>query len=88
MEPGLPALPRERRTKAVVVTGAETDVCVLAAVLAAVDPGLRVVLAIDAICSSSDTTHDALLTLYRQGFSGQIEAAGAETILADWPLVE
>lgn len=42
------------------------------------------VLAIDALCSSSDTTHDALLTLYRQRFAQQIEAADADTILANW----
>jgi nicotinamidase-related amidase len=75
---------RERGVDALVITGAETDVCVLAAVLGAVDFGYRVVLATDALCSSSDTTHDALLTLYRQRFAQQIEAARAATILANW----
>ena len=72
------------RADALVITGAETDVCVLAAVLGAVDFGYRVVLATDALCSSSDTTHDALLTLYRERFAQQIEAADAATILANW----
>jgi len=42
------------------------------------------VLATDALCSSSDATHDALLALYRNRFSQQIETASSETILACW----
>jgi nicotinamidase-related amidase len=82
--PRLHQLLQQRGCDALVITGAETDVCVLAAVMSAVDLGFRVVLAEDALCSSSDTTHDALLTLYRQRFSQQIEAADAETILRAW----
>jgi nicotinamidase-related amidase len=44
-----------------------------------------VVLASDALCSSSDKTHDALMTLYSERFSEQIETAETETILAAWP---
>jgi nicotinamidase-related amidase len=83
-EPRLSDLLRRRRIDSLVITGAETDVCVLAAVLDAVDLGYRVVLATDALCSSSDATHDALLTLYRNRFSQQIETASSETILACW----
>jgi nicotinamidase-related amidase len=83
-EPRLLRLLRERRIEALVVSGAETDVCVLAAVLGAVDHGFRVVLVADAVCSSSDRTHDALMTLYRERFTEQIETAEAETILACW----
>jgi nicotinamidase-related amidase len=75
---------RRRRIDSLIITGAETDVCVLAAVLDAVDLGYRVVLATDALCSSWDETHDALLTLYRDRFSQQIETATSETILATW----
>lgn len=75
---------RRRRADTLVITGAETDVCVLAAVLDAVDHGYRVVLATDALCSSSDETHDALLTLYRNRFAEQIETADSEGILAAW----
>jgi nicotinamidase-related amidase len=84
-----PALAPElarRRTKALVVTGAETDVCVLASVLDAVDRGFRVILARDAICSGSDRTHDALVTLYERRFSQQIETASVEQILASWAI--
>src|SRR4051794_11147608 len=39
------------KTDTLVITGGETDVCVLAAVMDAVDAGYRVVLAKDALCS-------------------------------------
>jgi nicotinamidase-related amidase len=87
VERGLLALLRQRHADSIVMSGAETDVCVLAAVMGAVDFGYRVVLAADALCSSSDATHDALLTLYNQRFSQQIETAGTDTILANWPLM-
>jgi nicotinamidase-related amidase len=83
-EPELPALLSRRGADGLVITGAETDVCVLAAVLDAVDLGYRVVLATDALCSASDETHDALLTLYRRRFAQQIETADGNTILACW----
>jgi nicotinamidase-related amidase len=75
-EPQLSDLLRRRKIDSLVITGAETDVCVLAAVLDAVDLGYRVVLATDALCSSSNATHDALLTLY--------QTATSEAILACW----
>ena len=83
-EPQLSDLLRRRETDGLIITGAETDVCVLAAVLDAVDFGYRVVLATDALCSSSDATHDALLSLYRNRYSQQIETASSEAILAAW----
>jgi nicotinamidase-related amidase len=76
---------RDRGIRTLVITGAETDVCVLAAVLDTVDLGYRVVLASDALCSSSDETRDALMTLYRERFSQQIETVETATILAAWP---
>lgn len=75
---------RARNIDTLVITGAETDVCVLAAVLGAVDHGYRVVLAVDAVCSSSDRTHDALLTLYSERYGQQVEAALTEEILDTW----
>lgn len=67
-----------------VITGAETDVCVLATVLGAVDRGYRVIVVDDALCSSSDETHDALLTFYRQRLSIQVELASTEVVLEAW----
>ncbi len=67
-----------------VITGVETDVCVLGAVLGAVDLGYRVVVPTDAICSSSDRTHDALLTLYRERYGQQVETVTSEALLRSW----
>jgi nicotinamidase-related amidase len=83
-QPHLLAHLRERGADALIVTGSETDVCVLATVLGAVDHGYRVVLVRDAICSSSDAGHDALLEVYERRYSVQIETADAEAILAVW----
>jgi nicotinamidase-related amidase len=67
-----------------IVTGSETNVCVLATVLGAVDLGYRVIVVRDAVCSSSDEGHDALMTLYHQRYIGQIEVADAATIMQRW----
>lgn len=67
-----------------VISGAETDICVLATVLGAVDRGFRVVVATDAVCSSADETHDAALRLFRSRLGQQIETATAGQILAAW----
>jgi nicotinamidase-related amidase len=75
---------RERHIDSLIVTGVETDVCVLSAVLSAVDEGFRVILAKDALGSSSDATHDALLQLYATRLRFQIELADADTIAAVW----
>ena len=69
------------KAEALVITGAETDVCVLAAVMDAVDAGYRVILAEDALCSVSDESHDAMLRHFGSRFSHQIEVASTEKIL-------
>lgn len=67
-----------------VVTGGETDVCVLATVLGAVDLGYRVVVVENALCSSSDESHDALLGLYHNRYSQQVETAEAAEVMEAW----
>ena len=74
-----------RRCRSLVITGGETDVCVLATVLDAVDRGYRVVLPVDGLCSSQDLTHDALITLYRCRFGQQIECTTIGEVLEAWP---
>jgi nicotinamidase-related amidase len=78
-----PAL-RRRGIGTLIVTGGETDVCVLATVMAAIDLGFRVVLPVDALCSARDDTHDALMTLYRERFTNQVETTSTERVLRDW----
>lgn len=73
-----------RGCETLLVSGAETDICVLATVLDAVDRGYRVVVVVDAICSSSDATHDALLRLYKQRFSLQVRTTSTASVLALW----
>ncbi len=68
----------------VVVSGAETDICVLATVLSAVDFGFRVVIVEDALCSSSDEGHDALMTMYRTRLHEQIDLVKAEELFDLW----
>lgn len=84
-ESPLLALLRQRAADGLIVTGSETDVCVMATVLDAVDLGLRVILVRDAVCSSSDAGHDALLALFRRRYSEQVETTDAQTILELWP---
>ncbi len=76
----------ERGIDTLLITGSETDMCVLATVLGAVDLGLRVVIVTDGVCSSSDEGHDSLLTLYTQRFSYQVETVSSEIVLDQWPL--
>ena len=75
---------RDRQADGLIVTGSETDVCVLATVLGAVDLGYRVIVVRDAICSSSDEGHEALLKVYHGRYSEQIETANAEDVLRRW----
>src|ERR1043166_2328487 len=74
----------ERNVRTIVVSGAETDVCVLSTVLDAVDIGFRVVIVEDALCSSSDAGHDALMTMYRLRFTEQIDLVTAEALKETW----
>jgi len=74
----------EKGINTLVITGSETDVCVLATVLNAVDLGFRVVIVEDALCSSFDAGHDALMTLYRNRFAEQVELIKAEELTSLW----
>lgn len=73
-----------RRADGLIITGSETDVCVLATVLAAVDIGYRVIVVEDAICSSSDEGHDAVMKVYHGRYSEQIKVTDVETVLRAW----
>jgi nicotinamidase-related amidase len=83
-EPELITHLQRREADTLIVSGSETDVCVLATVLHAVDIGYRVIVVRDAICSSSDEGHEMLMRLYHTRYTEQIETADAETILGRW----
>jgi len=76
----------EMGAEAVIVSGAETDVCVLATVLSAVDLGYPVIVATDAICGGFDPSHDAALSLYAQRFSQQVQTMAVAEIREAWQL--
>ncbi len=82
----LHTLLRARQINTLVISGSETDVCVASTVLSAIDIGYKVIVARDAICSSSDESHDALLGLYKKRFSVQVTVAEVDEILDRWRL--
>jgi nicotinamidase-related amidase len=84
LEGDLDGLLQRRGIDTLVVSGGETDVCVLGTILGAVDRGYRIVVATDGLCSSSDEAHDASLSLYQRRYGQQVETATTETILRHW----
>ncbi|SFZ80777.1 Nicotinamidase-related amidase [Devosia enhydra] len=76
---------RRQGVRTLVVTGGETEVCVLATVLGALDLGYRIVLPIDALCSSADETHDAMIRIYESRFGLQVITTTTDVLLAGWP---
>lgn len=66
----------------ILVSGAETEVCVLATVMGAIDRGYRVIIVGDAICSGADSTHDAMLEIYKSRFGMQVETVTTAELLA------
>lgn len=65
-----------------VITGGESDVCVLATALNGIDLGYGVVILKDAICSSADETYDASLTLLSDRFSVQMQLMTTDEFLS------
>ena len=75
---------RSTSTTEIVITGGETDVCVLATMLGAIDWGFRAILVTDALCSSADETHDAMMNVYMNRFGEQVECVTTKTLLESW----
>ncbi len=69
---------------ALVLSGVETDVCVLATAMSAVDLGYRTVIAVDAVTSSVAESHRACLDHVYPRYDQQIELARVDDILAAW----
>lgn len=82
--PNLRSALQGREAQGLIITGSETDVCVLSTVLSAVDFGYPVIIVDDAICSSSDTGHDSLMQFYHRRLSSQIVTIQTEQLLELW----
>ena len=52
--------------------------------LGAIDWGFRVILVTDALCSSADETHDAMMNIYMNRFGEQVETVTTVTLLESW----
>jgi nicotinamidase-related amidase len=74
----------EKNIDTLIISGSETDVCVLATILDAVDRGFRVIVVEDGLCSSSNQGHDALMMLYQTRFTDQIELLRLDAVLDLW----
>lgn len=80
----LDATLRARGVDTLLISGGETDVCVMATVLGAVDLGYRTILATDAVLGSADQTHDAALTVISSRFGQQLTACSTQELLDNW----
>jgi len=74
-----------RNCNTIIVTGGETDMCVLATLLGAADYGYRTIVVQDALCSASDQAHDAMLELFNMRYGQHIETTTLEEILDRLP---
>ena len=73
-----------RGCRTLVLSGIETDVCVLSTVMEAVDHGLRVIVAQDAVTSGSAEGHRAAMQILQSRFDLQVELADTAEIIAAW----
>ena len=74
-----------RQSTTLVLTGVETDVCVLALAFGATDRGYRVIVVEDAVTSSSPAGHRATLEAIYPRLDQQIQIATVDEVLAAWP---
>jgi nicotinamidase-related amidase len=75
---------RENGVDTLVVSGGESDVCVMATVLGAVDLGYRTIVCTDAIFGSADQTHDAAVTVFQSRFGQQLTTCTTQELLDSW----
>ena len=68
----------------IIFTGVETDVCVLATALTAIDRGYRTILVSDGIASSSPPGHRASLESIYPRFDQQVELISTDALLKAW----
>ena len=75
---------RRRGVDTLGITGGETDVCVLGAVMGGIDRGYRAVIVADALCSASDEAHEAAMMIFRSRYDRQIETVTTQDLLDEW----
>jgi nicotinamidase-related amidase len=81
---GLERRLQARQADTLVITGVETDICVLATVFDAVDRGYRVVLPRDAVTSSTLEAHRATLDLILSRAPEQIILTRTQDVIESW----
>lgn len=82
--PGFQQALDELDADTIIFTGVETDVCVLATALTAIDRGYRTILISDAIASSSPPGHRASLASVYPRFDQQVELIDTDSLLKAW----
>ena len=82
--PDFAPLLQQRGVKTLILSGVETDVCVWATALDAVDAGFFVVLARDAMTSFSVEAHAATLDVIAPRFAPQLFVMDSATLDAAW----
>ena len=75
---------KDNSVSTLILTGVETDVCVLTTALSGVDLGYRVIMASDAMTSSDIKTHEFVIESLTKRFDQQIEVASTDSILKNW----
>ena len=83
--PATAALLERLRPDCLILAGVETDVCVLATLLAAVDLGYPVVVAADAVASADDTAHLVVLDHLLPRLDAQVTLTTTASLIAEWP---
>lgn len=82
--PEFVALLEAEKPSCLLFSGIETDMCVLATLLQAVDRGYRAVVAGDAVGSARGDVHEAILKLLDQRLGSQVDCATTEAVLESW----
>jgi nicotinamidase-related amidase len=79
---GAPELRAELDRDELVLCGVETDCCVLATALEAIDHGVSVTVVEDAVASPSPAGHEGALALFRRLDNDQVKVTTAARLLA------
>ena len=72
---------RSWEVSTLVISGGETDVCVLATVIGAIDFGYRVIVMSDAVYSGDDSSYGPAMELFARRFSVQLSMMPTEDLL-------